>query len=59
MEIPVYRLDEVSNYSDFTKVMRNILGVEKLRDPLTGRSSRLSDDDYLNDEIVRFVVNPD
>ena len=59
MEIPVYRLDEVSNYSDFTKVMRNILGVERLRDPLTSRNNRLADEDYLNDEIVRFVVNPD
>ncbi len=37
MEIPVYLLDESNTYSDFTKVMRNIMGIEELRDPLGSR----------------------
>jgi hypothetical protein len=50
MEIPVYLLDESNTYSDFTKVMQNIMGIEELRDPLGSRMNRPVDDDYMSDE---------
>ena len=52
MEIPVYLLDESNTYSDFTKVMRNIMGIEELRDPLLGRKNQPVDDENLADEFV-------
>ena len=52
MDIPVYLLDESDTYSDFSKVMRGIMGIEELRDPLVSRKSKLVDDDYVADELV-------
>ena len=52
MEIPVYLLDESNTYSDFTKVMRNIMGIEELRDPLVGKKNQLVNDYNLTDEFV-------
>ena len=52
MEIPVYLLDESNTYSDFSKVMRNIMGIEELRDPLLGRNNRPVDEENLTDEFV-------
>lgn len=54
MEIPVYLLDESNTYRDFTKVMRNIMGIEELRDPLISRKSRPVNDDYMSDEYVNY-----
>ncbi len=59
MEIPVYLLDESNTYSDFTKVMRNIMGIEELRDPLLGRKNQPVEDDYLADEIVNEFSTPE
>lgn len=55
MEIPVYILDEANNYSDFTKVMRNIMEIEELRDPLTNRMTQpIGDNDFNNDIVNLF-----
>ena len=52
MDIPVYLLDESDVYSDFSIVMRNIMGIEELRDPLVSRKSKPFEDDYVADEFV-------
>ncbi|MEE9241459.1 MAG: hypothetical protein V3U53_09770 [bacterium] len=54
MEVPVYLLDESDTYIDFARVMRGILGVEELRDPLTGRRSQPVGDDNVADEFVNY-----
>jgi len=52
MDIPVYLLDESAGCNDFSTVMRNIMGIEEMRDPLVSRKSQPVDDDNLDDEIV-------
>lgn len=54
MEIPIYKLDESDTYNDFAKVMRNIMGIEEMRDPLVTRKNKPVNDDYMSDEFVNY-----
>ena len=54
MELPVYLLDSANEYSDFSQVMRSIMGIEEVRDPLTNRGRSSYVEDRLEENFARY-----